>query len=90
MADQYIFIFIIGYVLGVISTLIFSRKGLTMESTVALLIISVWVTMHTYGFFFDKSVSLLMDFAGFGAAGNFIGIKVSDFSKYAISINKKR
>jgi hypothetical protein len=90
MAEQYIFIFVIGYVLGVISTIFFNRRGLTVESTVALLIISIWITLHTYGFFFDKPVSLLMDFAGFGAAGNFIGIKISDFSDYVVKVGRKR
>ena len=90
MADQFIFVFITGYVLGVISTLIFNRRGITLESTVSLLIISIWLSLHTYGFFFDKEVPLLMDFAGFGAAGNFIGVKVSDLTNYVARFNPKR
>ena len=79
-----------GYILGVISTIYFNRRGLNVESVVALLIISIWLSLHVYGFFFDKPVSLLMDFAGFGAAGNFIGIKITDFSQYVVNISKKR
>lgn len=90
MVDHYIFVFIAGYILGVVSTIVFNRKGVTVESTVALLIISIWLALHSYGFFFDKPVSLLMDFAGFGAAGNFIGIKFTDFTNYVVKINQKR
>ena len=90
MPEQYIFIFILGYVAGVISTLFFGKKGINIESTVSLLIISIWLILHSYGFFFDKPVSLLMDFAGFGATGNFIGIKFSNFTDYVVKIGNKR
>jgi hypothetical protein len=90
MVDQYIFVFITGYVLGVVSTLFFKRKGLNVESSVALLIITIWLGQHSYGFLFDKEVSLLMDFAGFGAAGNFVGIKFQDLTSYVVKIGKKR
>ena len=39
---------------------------------------SIWLVLHTYGFFFDKEVPWVFDFAGFGAAGNFIGVSISD------------
>ena len=76
--EHIVITFIAGLVSGVISTLLCSRKELTIESIISLLIMAIWLTMHSYSFFFDAEVSWLFDFAGFGAAGNFIGIKLSD------------
>lgn len=90
VGEYYIFIFIVGYIFGVISTLLFNRRKVNVESTVSLLIIAIWLCMHTYGFFFDKSVSLLVDFTGFGAAGNFIGIKASNLIDYVARVGKAR
>lgn len=75
--------FIMGVVTGVLSTLLLTRRELTLETIVSLLIVSIWLAMHTSEFFFEHEVSWLMDFAGFGAAGNFIGIKLSDVSDKA-------
>ena len=76
--EHLVMVFILGIMTGVVSTLFFTRRGLNVESTVSLLIMSIWLSMHVWAFFFDGEVSWLMDFAGFGAAGNFIGISIKD------------
>ena len=76
--EHMVMAFLVGLVLGVASTTIFTRRELTIETVFSILIIAIWLSMHTYGFFFDKDVSWLMDFAGFGAAGNFIGVRLTD------------
>jgi len=89
--EHLILTFVLGVITGVFSTLCFSRREVTTESTISLLIVSIWLAMHTYSFFFGNEVSWLMDFAGFGAAGNFIGIKLSDVGeKLKIVVNKKQ
>ena len=90
MVDTYILIFAIGYIAGVFSTLLFNKQGLNIEKTVSFLIVSSWLAMHVYGFLFDKEVPFLLDFTGFGAAGNLIGIKFADFTDYVVKIGKKR
>lgn len=73
--------FVFGYVTGAVSVMLLTRRGLTLESTVSLVIMALWIGMHSYGFFFEKDVPWLFDFAGFGATGNFIGVKLSDIRK---------
>lgn len=68
--------FIAGVLVGVVSTLILSRRNLTTEMHVALLIMSVWLAMHTYGFFFGNQVDWIFNIAGFGAAGTFVGVNL--------------
>lgn len=77
-AEHLALAFATGLVLGVISTIFFTRKELTLEAIVSLLIMAIWLGMHMYGFFFDKGVPWVFDFAGFGAAGNFIGVSIQD------------
>ena len=68
--------FFAGLIVGVVSTVFFSRKDLTLEMTVALLIMSVWMGMHVYGFFFATEVDWFFNIAGFGAVGTFVGINL--------------
>lgn len=77
-AEHLALAFATGLVLGIISTIFFTRKELTLEAIVSLLIVGIWLGMHMYGFFFDKGVPWVFDFAGFGAAGNFIGVNIQD------------
>jgi len=73
-----------GLIFGVLSTIFFTKKELTLEAIVSLLIMGLWLGMHSYGFVFDKNVPWVFDFAGFGAAGNFIGVSIQDL-KYRTS-----
>lgn len=75
---------IVGYILGVVSTLFFTKKELTIEIQVSLLIMALWASLSTYGFIFEQDVPWLLDFAGFGATGNFIGIKIADLKEYLV------
>lgn len=68
--------FVAGLIIGVVSTLIMTRKGLTTEMHVALLIMTVWMGMHTYGFFFGNEVDWFFNIAGFGAVGTFVGVNL--------------
>lgn len=76
--EHLVAIFIFGLLTGVVSTVFFTKKELTLEAIISLLIMSIWLALHVYGFFFDKEVPWVLDFAGFGAAGNFIGVTISD------------
>lgn len=84
--EHLVAVFLFGLLTGVVSTVFFTKRGLTLEAVVSLLIMSIWLTMHTYGFFFGKEVPWVFDFAGFGAAGNFIGVTLSDLKNKTQSI----
>ena len=75
--------FMVGFLVGNVSSYVLRRQGVTIESSVSLVILSVWLSMHMYGFLFSVNVPWLMDFAGFGAAGNFIGLKVADLKFFS-------
>lgn len=88
-AEHLALAFATGLVLGVISTIFFTRRELTLEAIVSLLIMGIWLGMHMYGFFFDKGVPWVFDFAGFGAAGNFIGVSIQDLKGRASDLVDK-
>lgn len=88
-AEHLVAVFIFGLLTGVISTVFFTKRELTLEAIISLLIMSIWLVLHTYGFFFDKPVPWVFDFAGFGAAGNFIGVSLSDLKLKTQSIVDK-
>lgn len=68
--------FAAGLILGVMSTIFFTRKELTVEMIVAILIITLWLGMHVYGFFFNQTVDWVFNVVGFGAVGTFVGVNV--------------
>lgn len=70
--------FFAGLILGVISTIFFTRKELTIEMNLALLIITIWLSMHVYGFFFAVPVDWVFNVVGFGAVGTFVGVNVRE------------
>jgi hypothetical protein len=82
--EHLVLAFAVGLITGVTSTILLNRKGTTMETNVSILIMSIWLAMHIWGFMFDIQVPWLLDFAGFGAAGNFVGISLADVRKFIL------
>ena len=74
--------FTAGLIIGVVSTVFSTRKELTLEKTIALLIIALWLGMHTYSFFFNTGVDWLFNIVGFGAVGTFVGINHARLKMY--------
>jgi hypothetical protein len=72
--------FFLGLVVGVISTLVFSRNGLTLEKWVAIIIMAVWLCMHVYSFLFGNEVDWIFNLVGFGAVGTFVGVNVRNLA----------
>lgn len=69
--------FFAGLILGVVSSALATRKdSLSVETVVALVIMSVWMGMHVYSFFFGNEVDWVFNIAGFGAVGTFVGINL--------------
>lgn len=79
----------IGFILGVLSTLYCTRREIRFETIVSGLVLGIWLAFHTYAILYDKEVSLIMDFVGAGAFGNFVGVKLPDIANYVIRIGKK-
>lgn len=83
--------FTAGIIVGAISTLVLSRREITLEMHVALLIMAVWMGMHTYAFFFGNEVDWVFNIAGFGAVGTFVGVNLRQVEgvKQALKLLKK-
>lgn len=74
--EHLIFVFSAGVVLGVVSTIFFTKREMTIEMIIALLLMSLWVGLHVYAFFFDNEVDWIFNIVGFGAVGTFVGINL--------------
>jgi hypothetical protein len=68
--------FFVGLIIGVVSTVFFTQRSLTLEKHVAFLIMSIWLSMHVYSFFFGNEVDWIFNLVGFGAVGTFVGINL--------------
>ena len=73
--------FFLGCIVGVMSTLFLRKNNVNTEKTVSLLVILMWLTMHTVAFVSELSVSTMFDFIGFGAAGNIMGLNFVNMAK---------
>lgn len=68
----------VGYIFGFVSSLYLSKRNVTLEKRVSVLLFGVWIIMHIIAFFEGQNISFLFDFLGFGATGNLIGLDASD------------
>lgn len=70
--------FLIGFVFGATSVLLFDRKNLSVEKIISIILFAIWISIHIYGFFFEKEITYLFDLIGFGATGGLIGLSWGD------------
>ncbi len=66
--------FIIGVISGVIATILFHKKNVEHEKMISLLVVGLWLCMHTFAFFKGGEVSRLFDIAGLGTVGHIVGL----------------
>lgn len=69
--------FVFGFILGVMATLYFNKKDITLEKWVSVILIFVWLVMHISGFILGKEISWTFDIIGAGAAGHLIGLDIT-------------
>ena len=79
----------VGFIVGVFTTLYCTKREVKAETVVSAFVLGLWLSFHTYAILFDKEVSLIMDFVGAGAFGNFVGVKLPTIADYVIRIGKK-
>lgn len=78
----------IGWIVGSVSILILSRKGLTLEKLVSLIVLGVWLAIATIGYVQDRELSIFFNAVGSTAFCSLIGVSLADF--FANVLQKKR
>lgn len=68
----------ISYVFGVLSTLLFDKKGLSIEQVVSLGILYVWLSYTMISYTQGRELSIFFNAAGMGAVGNLLGIRTTE------------
>jgi len=71
--------FLIGFLAGVLTCVVFGKKDLSGDKTVSLLLIFMWLGMHLIAFMFGKEISWTFDILGAGATGHLIGLDITLF-----------
>lgn len=66
----------IGYFLGLMTWLIINKKNISIEKVVSLIVTTVWILLHVFGFILDKNVPFIFDAIGAGAVGSLAGLNV--------------
>lgn len=67
-----------AYIFGVLSTLFFDRKGLSLEQTVSLGVLCAWLAFTMLSYTQGRELSIFFNAAGMGAVGNLLGIKTTE------------
>ena len=80
---------LIGFLLGILSTLYCTRREIQAETLVSGLVLSIWLGLQVFSAIYDRETSIVLDFVGAGAFGNFVGVKFPDIANYVIRIGKK-
>ncbi len=80
--------FILGFVFGIVSTLLFRKENLTTEKTISLLLFALWLSGHVYGFVYDKEIPYIFDALGAGATGALMGANWTDLFDRIFNIKK--
>lgn len=69
----------IGWITGSISILFLSRKGVTLEKRVSLIVLGVWLSFATIAYVQERELSIFFNAIGSTAFCNLIGVSVADF-----------
>lgn len=68
----------ISFLIGFFSHFFFSKKEITLEKQVALLILFSWLAFAIIAYLQERELSIFFNSAGLGAVGNLLGIKTSE------------
>ena len=75
----------IGWIAGSISILFLSKKGVTLEKRVSLVVLGVWLSFATIGYLQDQELSIFFNAIGSTAFCNLIGVSLADFAANILS-----
>jgi hypothetical protein len=76
METAIILSFILGVLSGAFAVILLNKQKVENEKAVSVIVVGLWLTMHTIVFFKGGELSRLFDIAGFGATGHVIGLDI--------------
>jgi len=69
----------IGWITGSLSILFLSRKGVSLEKRVSLVVLGVWLSFATIAYVQERELSIFFNAIGSTAFCNLIGVSIADF-----------